>query len=277
MLQDLETTRLLAISPHLDDAALSIGAGLAEAAQGGAQVTVYTAFAGTASPPYSPAAERMHTLWGLSSDDDAPQYRRQEDIAALDHLGVDHRHGRFLDSIYRRLPDGQWLTDRAPGRQKLAINRRSTDSDRELVAEIVGEIGPIVDELDPTLIVTCAAVGEHPDHEAARDAALFVARDKNIPIRLWEDLPYATFGSDVGELPAGLRLGAPDVEAVGPEAWTRKLEAVKCYPSQLLVLHGPDKDLFAVLTDHAREISPHGGHGERTWSVLHDDARPAQV
>ncbi len=271
MFQDSDVTRILAISPHLDDAVLSVGGGLAQASRDGAQVTVYTVFAGTASPPYSPAAKRMHTLWGLSSDDDAPLYRRKEDVAALDHLGAGHRHGRFVDSLYRRLPDGQWLTDRAEGRQKLAINRRSTDSDRELVAAVRAEVRSIADEFDPTLILTAAGIGEHPDNEAVRDAALFVAREKNIPIRLWEDLPAAVFHSDAGELPSGFRLGPPGSDPVKPAAWTRKLDAVKCYATQLLVLHGPGKDLFAQLADRARANSPQGGHSEKTWSVLHTE------
>src|SRR6184192_1875253 len=135
--------RLLVISPHLDDAVQSVGAGLAQAAQDGAKVTVYTVFAGTASPPYSPAAERMHAVWGLSPDDDAPLHRRKEDVAALGHLGVAYRHGRFLDSIYRRLPDGRWLADHVAGGQKLAISERSPSSDRDLVTEIENDVTSI--------------------------------------------------------------------------------------------------------------------------------------
>lgn len=267
MFEDRDATRLLAVSPHLDDAVLSIGAGLAQVAQDGAEVTVYTAFAGTMPPPYSPAAQRMHTVWGFAPDDDAPHHRRQEDIAALNHLGVDHRHGRFLDSIYRRLPSGQWLADHVAGGQKLAISEQAPASDGELVAAIEDDIKSIIDEVDPTLLVTCAAIGGHPDHEAARDAALFAARANNIPIRLWEDLPYAVFTSDEVELPQGFRRGSPDFSSVDTELWTRKVEAVKHYPSQLLILDGPGKNMFGRLDEHARATSPHGGRGERTWPV----------
>jgi len=271
MPQDPDATRLLAISPHLDDAVLSFGAGLAQAALDGAEVIVYTVFAGTASPPYSPAAERMHAIWGLSPNDDAARYRRNEDIAALGHLGVTSRHGRFLDSIYRRLPDGRWLAAHVEGKQKLAINDHSPDSDHDLVAEVRADIAAVIEEFDPTLVVTCAAIGEHPDHEAARDAALLAAREKDIPVRLWEDLPYAAIKPSTVELPRGFRLGSPDFSAVKSETRTQKFEAVERYASQLALLNGTEGKLFDRLDEHAHKNSPHGGYGETTWPVIRSE------
>ncbi|UUV34780.1 PIG-L family deacetylase [Amycolatopsis roodepoortensis] len=265
--------RLLAISPHLDDAVLSLGASLAQAALDGAEVLVYTVFAGTAPPPYSAAAERMHAVWGLSPEDDAPLHRRNEDIAALAHLGLAYRHGRFLDSIYRRLPDGRWLTDHVEGGQKLAVAQDSPGDDG-LVAEIRDDIEATVAEFEPTLIVTCAAVVDHPDNLATRDAALAAfsaARAKNVPIRLWEDLPYSMFNPGTIELPAGFRLGTSEFESATTETWKRKREAVECYSSQLAMLNGRNKNLFARLDEHARKNSPRGGFGETTWPVLLDE------
>ncbi|WP_211763869.1 PIG-L deacetylase family protein [Kutzneria sp. CA-103260] len=268
MLRDPGAIRILAISSHLDDAVLSFGAGLAQAVRDGAKATVYTVFAGTAEPPYSPAAERMHTVWGLSPNEDASLHRRKEDIAALGHLGVAHHHGRFLDAIYRKSADGRWLADHVEGGQKLAMNNRPDAGERDdLVAEIQGDIEAVIDECDPTLIVTCAGIGGHPDRAAARDAALFAARKKNVPIRLWEDLPYAIFQPGSVELPAGFRLGSPKFGSVGSDVWARKFQAVEHYPSQLTMLNGRDKNLFARLDDHARKASPQG-QGETTWPVL---------
>ncbi|MCS7477853.1 PIG-L deacetylase family protein [Umezawaea endophytica] len=269
MFQDPGSTRLLAISPHLDDAVLSIGAGLAQAAQDGAEVTVYTVFAGTAPPPYSSAAERMHAVWGLSPDEDAPLFRRKEDIAALDHLGLEHRHGRFLDSIYRRLPDGQWLADHLEGGPKIAINRRAPADDPDLVAEIGEDIRSVIEECRPTLLVTCAAVLDHPDNQATRDAALFAAREQNIPVRLWEDLPYAIFRPGAVELPPGFVLGPPEFSPATEELRVRKFDAVAFYASQLAMFRGrDDNDTFGRLDAHARKTSADGGYGETTWPVL---------
>lgn len=268
---DPGATRLLAISPHLNDAVLSVGAGLAQAAQDGAKVTVYTVFAGTAPPPYSAAAERMHAVWGLSPTEDASLRRREEDVAALDHLGVAHRHGRFLDSIYRKRPDGRWLAQHVEGGAKLAVDERPPDSDSDLVAEVGADIEAMIDEFAPTLLVTCAAILDHPDNQIARDAALFAAHGKNVPIRLWEDLPYAVYRPDEIELPPGFRRGSPEFGPVRPELWTRKVQAVKSYSSQLPMLDGRDRNLFDRLSGHAREKSPDGAYGETTWPVLHDE------
>jgi len=266
MFEDPEVARLLAISPHLDDAVLSVGAGVAKAARDGVKVTVFTVFAGTASPPYSPLAQEMHEVWGFSPDDDAPFYRRKEDAAALGHLGVDYRHGRFLDSIYRKSPDGRWLADRVVGPRQ---EGQRPGIDQELVAEIRDDIRSVIDELDPTLVVTCAAVGGNRDHVTARNAALFAARDKNVPIRLWEDLPYALFGKGSSvELPAGFELGSPDFNPVETEVRTRKFQAVAEYPSQLAMLDGPERNLCARLEEYSRKTSPQHEYGERTWPVV---------
>jgi len=271
MPQDPGETRILAISPHLDDAALSLGAGLAQAARDGAEVLVNTVFAGTAPPPYSAAAQRMHAVWGLSPEDDAPLHRRNEDIAALARLGAAYRHGRFLDSIYRRLPDGRWLTDHVEGGQKLALAQDSPEGDDALVAEIKDDIEAVAGEFEPTMIVTCAAVVDHPDNVAARDAALSAAREKNIPIRVWEDLPYSMFTPGKIELPPGFRLGDSEFVPATAENWKRKNEAIECYSSQLTMLNGRNKNLFARLDEHARKNSPRGGFGETIWPVLVDE------
>ncbi|PPK68817.1 N-acetylglucosaminyl deacetylase [Actinokineospora auranticolor] len=259
--------RFLAVSPHLDDAVLSYGAGLAQAGRDGADVLVHTVFAGSASPPYSAAAQRLHELWGLAPDQDASLVRRAEDAAALDHLGAAHRHGRFLDSIYRRLPDGRWLAENVAGKAKLRIDEHSPEHERELRAAVEDDIRAVVAEVVPTLVVTCAAINAHVDNRITRDAALAVAGERGIPVRLWEDLPHATFGSDEVELPAGFHLGDAEFGAVEEESRTRKFESLKYYTSQLLMLDGPNKDLFALLDEHARKSSPRGGYGETTWPV----------
>ncbi|RSM99091.1 PIG-L family deacetylase [Nonomuraea sp. WAC 01424] len=265
MLQNPDQARLLAISPHLDDAVLSVGAGLAQAAQDGAEVTVFTVFAGIAEPPFSSVAAEFHASWGLSPDQNAPQYRRSEDIAALDHLGVNHRHGRFLDAIYRRSPDGRWLVDRG---ERPVVHPQPPDSNNELVSAAKDDIKSLIEEYDPTLLVTCVAVGNHVDHEITRDAALLAAEETGVPIRLWQDLPYAADMSSMPDLPNGLQLGPPVLGFVEEEARERKFQAVKHYASQLPMLNGGRRDLFTKLDELARKMSPDGRYSETTWPVI---------
>jgi LmbE family N-acetylglucosaminyl deacetylase len=271
MLQYDGKARLLAISPHLDDAVLSFGASLARARQGGAEATVFTVFAGIPKPPYSAMAERLHASWGFSPDQDAPSCRRKEDIAALDYLGVNYRHGPFQDVIYRRSPDGQWLVG---GDRRPAIGRRSPADNSDLIAEIKGGISSLIDELEPTLLVTCVANGNHIDHQITRDAALLAAREKAVPLALWQDLPYAADESRMPELPKGLQLGARRLESVGQDLRERKFQAVKNYVSQIAMLNGSQKDLFTKLDDHARGIAPDSDYVETIWPVVGYESLP---
>nr|AGS49776.1 hypothetical protein [uncultured bacterium esnapd15] len=230
-------------------------------------MTVYTVFAGIAEPPYSAMAEQMHASWGLPPEENAPRYRRREDIAAVDQLGVSHRHGRFLDVIYRKSPDGRWLIDR--GRRPV-IRRPPPAGDPELLAGIREDIESVIDTFEPTLLTTCLAIGNHVDHKLTRDAALLAAHDRNIPIRLWQDLPYAADFPDLPDLP-DLRLGPPDIGVVRPEDQARKFRAVRQYASQLSMLDGSEKDLFTKLEEHARKLTRDGGYAEKTWSVIRCD------
>jgi LmbE family N-acetylglucosaminyl deacetylase len=263
MSQPREQVRILAISPHLDDAVLSAGAFLAQAKEDGGEVTVFTVFAGVAEPPYSAMAQQLHASWGLAPDQKAPLYRRQEDIAAVGQLGVRYRHGRFLDVIYRRSPDGQWLIDR--GRRP--VIRRPQDN-HDLVAEVGKELGPVIDECSPTLLATCVAIGNHVDHQVTRDAVLLAAADRGIPVRLWQDLPYAADVPDLPDLPGGLRLGPAELGVVRPEARTRKFQAVRQYASQLSMLDGSQRDLFTKLEEHSRAVAPDEAYAEITWPVV---------
>ncbi|MGH3869204.1 MAG: PIG-L deacetylase family protein [Pseudonocardiaceae bacterium] len=103
--------RVLAISPHLDDAALSAGATLTDFVARGADVNVFTLFAGAPPEPLSEVARAFHVKCGLSQDASAGALRIDEDRAAMDQLGVRAHHCGFLDAIYRRAPDGHWLCE----------------------------------------------------------------------------------------------------------------------------------------------------------------------
>ncbi|MGH3427279.1 MAG: PIG-L family deacetylase, partial [Mycobacteriales bacterium] len=60
--------RVLAISPHLDDAALSVGATLAEFSARGTDVEVLTIFAGAPHNPLTDTARAFHAKCGLPPD-----------------------------------------------------------------------------------------------------------------------------------------------------------------------------------------------------------------
>ena len=77
---------VLALSPHLDDAVMSVGASLAALAEAGSQVMLCTVFAGAPAPPLSEAARVFHAHCGLA--DDGVAVRRAEDESASAAIGT---------------------------------------------------------------------------------------------------------------------------------------------------------------------------------------------
>jgi LmbE family N-acetylglucosaminyl deacetylase len=90
--------RLVAVSPHLDDAVFSVGATLAEAAAAGVDVVNVTVFAGV------PDSNRAPGSWDrqarFSSDGDAARRRRAEDARACRAVGIEPRWLPFRDDQY---------------------------------------------------------------------------------------------------------------------------------------------------------------------------------
>lgn len=251
---------LLAISPHPDDAILSYGGHLAEAAIRGESVVIYTVFAGSPQAPYSPAAAEFHAMWDLHDDPMRP--RLDEDRRATEALGATPIYGDFLDAIYRRGAGGGWVVQ--PG--------GDTDSylfsaEPRLVADIAAAIGQLIADLAPALVVTCSATGDHVDHVRSRDAAIAAAALAGSPLRFWEDLPYGFRTDRIPPLAAGA-LGDPRVEPVTSAAWHTKIKAVECYRSQHQMLVHDGHTIMDSLCQHARararQISA-ADFGELVW------------
>lgn len=78
--------QLVVVSPHLDDAALSLGAAIASASEAGIPVTVLTVFAG--DPNSDEPAGEWDALCGFSRVGEAARARRAEDARASEILGA---------------------------------------------------------------------------------------------------------------------------------------------------------------------------------------------
>lgn len=229
--------RVLVVSPHLDDAALSVGATLADFAARGADVEVCTLFAGVPCAPLSAVARAFHSKVDLPQDPSAVGLRIKEDRAAMDKLGARAHHCGFLDAIYRRTPDGDWLC----GHDRAMFDDLPLGPD-DLLSEVCGEVRRVLAAIGPDLVLTCAAVGDHVDHRLTRAAVL--DSGTKVPILLWEDLPYA-----IGRSPPAT---PPLTPITSREAWERKWRAVACYPTQIRMLWPPNIDWTAELRTHAQ-------------------------
>ncbi|GAB3478413.1 hypothetical protein GCM10027521_12340 [Amycolatopsis cihanbeyliensis] len=245
---------LLALSPHLDDAVLSVGAALAAVAATGRPVVVCTVFAGKPVPPLSDPAVRFHRDCGLGED--AVAVRLREDLAAVAALGATPLHLPFLDALYRRHGD-DWLCTWLGAHFDPGL-----PAEPELVAEITAEVGGLLRSLRPAAVWTCAAVGGHVDHRLTLATATAACAAEGVRLAQWEDLPYA-IGRPAGSGPGRLLTGP--VPATHRE---RKLAAIGEYHSKLGMLFaagGPAwREAFAGHA--AARLATHGAE-ELVWGA----------
>ncbi len=213
--------RTVILSPHLDDAVLSLWHVLA----GPGEVEVVNVFTG---PPPNCRLGWWDRLTGATDARLRLGERHAEDRAALATAG---RAAHELS-----LPDNQ---------------HRDAELDRAALARALDEAA------GGSRLLAPAALSGHADHRAVRDAALAL-RDEGRKVALYADLPHAiSYGwppSVTGaaaqdhldpaaqwdqELATGgltlatLRL---DVRRLDDAAHERKLEAVRCYGTQLPAL-----------------------------------------
>src|ERR1043165_6331133 len=102
--------RWIYLSPHLDDAVFSAGGLIHDQTDSGILVEIWTFMCGY--PPegdLSPYAQLLHAQWGFSSAQETTRMRREEDQRAAAIVGAGTLHFDFLDCIYRRDVNGEWL------------------------------------------------------------------------------------------------------------------------------------------------------------------------
>lgn len=105
--------RVVVVSPHLDDAVLSLGATVAGAVRDGADVRVVTVFAG--DPEAETVASAHDRACGFATAGEAARRRRAEDRDALGVLGATPVWLPFPDSDERRAGDDRAIAEAIAG------------------------------------------------------------------------------------------------------------------------------------------------------------------
>lgn len=213
--------RWIYLSPHLDDAVLSAGGLIYEQARAGYAVEIWTFMSGYASEKdVSPFAELLHAQWGVSSAEEATRLRRAEDEAAAAIVGARVIHFDFLDCVYRRGANGEWLY--------LDISVPPHPEDAQLptkIAEVVSS------RLQPDDVLVCQlAVGSHVDHVLVRQGAELLGR----PLLYDIDVPYIFYKPEEFHLKsAGMGESTYSITVTGLDSWK---EAALRYKSQISTL-----------------------------------------
>jgi LmbE family N-acetylglucosaminyl deacetylase len=267
-------TDVIVLSPHLDDAVLSIGALIGREVAAGRQVEVWTCF--TDAPPVETIPPRRRVFGDYGA-------RRAEDARALAVLGASYRWLDLHERLWREPPLPSMLhVFRTPDRE---AELPSVPAIRAAVAEAMATGARIYAPL---------GVGHHIDHVEVAVAALreVVMRNELEQIRFYED-PYALggacrrrhfvtrrrrlprFGGPAwasprlaamlrvvdasargpgvdGYLPAAAGLPWRCIpEPVAPADEQRKLAAIAEYPSQVRAFGGPHHVRPFVARGHA--------------------------
>lgn len=213
--------RWIYLSPHLDDAVLSAGGLIYEQTQAGIPVEIWTFMCGFApEEDVSPFAQALHTLWGFSSAQETTEMRRKEDQQAAAVLGATPVHFDFLDCIYRRESNDDWLYS--------DVFVPPHPEDAGLPRQIAGAISA---RLEPEDMLVCQlSVGSHVDHVLVRQAAELLGRSLQYDI----DVPYIFLKpEELAPKSAGMTESIHSVSENGLNAWK---EAVLAYKSQIPLL-----------------------------------------
>ena len=202
--------KLLAFSPHLDDAAFSAGGLLASRVDQGWDVTVATCFTGNVAQPTG-FALACQLDKGLGADIDYMALRRAEDRAACDALGAGAIHLPFLEAPHR-------------GYASAAMLFAARLDDDRIVDDIATTLAELVAAERPDLILGPLCLGNHVDHHVVLDAIRRSCAGHTV--LLWEDWPYADREDRVAAMPAL-------IEHLTPVTRARRIAACAAYESQL--------------------------------------------
>ena len=216
--------RVLAVSPHLDDAVFSAGASLARLVDAGHEVTVVTCFTASVPDPTG-FALACQTDKGLAPDVDYMALRRAEDTAATAVLGARPVHLPLREAPHRGY-------DSPPA---LFAGARPDDV---VWQDVLEALRPY----DADLWLGPQGLGSHVDHLQVVRAVAAIGR----PTLWWRDAPYALRAPDAQpspDLPDGL------VEVTLPEDRGRRSDACARYATQLGFQFGGEEGMRAALRE----------------------------
>lgn len=224
---------ILTISPHLDDAAFSVGPLLADLA-GEARLVVVTPFTGSVVSPKGFALSCQLDK-GLASDADYMRIRREEDALWTEHFGLTFVHGPFLEAPHRGYNQAKELF--GPFNPVDFVSQ-----------DLESWLRNFSDEINPDIILLPLGVGRHVDHRRVRDAAE-KAIGGSRHLEYFQDQPYTvkTGSIESGRAPfEAVGLHAHRV-LVSEDAIMRALSACESYRTQIPFQFGGINEMRTLL------------------------------
>ena len=227
----------MAISPHPDDLALSVGSFFSRLVRV-ACVECLTVFTRSAWAPYRA---------GLS-EADTTAWRRAEEAAFGRKLGIPGRDLDLEDASVRGYDAVTELTE-----------NHQTDP---VVSRCRTEMEAVIRSRPWQWLLLPAGIGHHIDHLIVREAAM-QARLPGSRVLLYEDLPYAASLTEAA-IEATLHADFPHARLLRHESedlLREKLALFKLYPSQI------GEPEISKVSSHARRLGTRNIAVERLWML----------
>jgi LmbE family N-acetylglucosaminyl deacetylase len=178
--------RVVVLAAHLGDAALSCGALLTYAVSR-TPVTVVTFFTEGGQAPYARSARRYLRRVGARDARLAYRWRRDEDRAALEPLGITCVHAGLPEALFRRRPANlsrSKLTHVYPFYLAHVTSGRIVAADASMLREVREIIHRVAGSGD-NLLLAPLGVGGHVDRILVRTAA----QSSGGPVAYYRDVP----------------------------------------------------------------------------------------
>lgn len=229
------------VSPHMDDAVLSLGGLLFELNP----ITDCLVLTLNCADPDTDTA-KLHDIA-------QPRLRRAEDREAMRILGCGYVQLGFLDAIYRRDGAGNLLYPTFN-----SVFLEPNPKDQIHLKELGQVLSKFFENLGRTIVFAPLGIGGHVDHRLAAQACLSF-QSESVQVLLYEDFPYV---ADLGE-----RLGIKDtpgqaLERINVEedgsipirfSVDKKIKMIHAYETQFEMLFG-DKNRLKTLLNSTPEV-----------------------
>jgi len=180
---------LVVVEPHMDDAILSVGGQLL-LRSGQHRITILSVFGVSNYTSY------MEMKRPFFDHQKITRLRVEESSLAAALVGAKFKSLGFLDAPLRLLPAEEWSDQGLPEQLRMVHGFLGSIPIPHVVRTVALDLSRALQELDPDEVWIPMGLGHHVDHRTCRSAclrALFAATGKlgELPVRLYEDLPYS--------------------------------------------------------------------------------------
>lgn len=226
--------KICILSPHMDDAAYSLGAWLKN--NSGTKTSILTIFSVSNFAPYSPNEHGNCAA--------VTKLRREEERCFALGVGSEHSFLNFLEAPLRGRPNTCDLF--------VSPDKATEDS---ICEKLTLSLLESLSALKPDWLLAPLCIGGHIDHWIVRFAAIRYAMKFRCKIMYYEDLPYA---GELEELKLNFVLNVLtnnlQSTLIATDGLDQKVQLLHGYPSQIA-----DSDISNVI-NHFDRVG-----GERCW------------